>query len=271
VKSITRILVVQLLAGMVTMMFAGTVTGALQQDQRAAAAKELEPLVLDFYTTKVREGVAASAPAPYVSLTVATKRYDTAYALVSFSIDTNDPKLLDNVADLTLKLQPVEVANRKIIRTLGNSTSGVMKAPGPSRNGGTLHKMSFSATAPEGANGINLRITLATVPRPLQIDFYIDLTNEVRIGASGETSPTMTTLKSKANGGLSLVMNKTGLGKLKLAGLAKPVTFLCCCDCHCKWIAVVCPECAISDCCDTCNPDEPAQKGVYWWGLFYLV
>ena len=88
-RSITRILLIQVLAATVAMeMFAGTATHAQQQDQRVAAAKELEPLVLDFYATKVREQITASAPGPYVSLTVATKRYDTSYAVVSFSLDT---------------------------------------------------------------------------------------------------------------------------------------------------------------------------------------
>jgi len=197
-RSITRILLIQVLAATVAMeMFAGPATHAQQQDQRVAAAKELEPLVLDFYATKVREQITASAPGPYVSLTVATKRYDTSYAVVSFSIDTNDPKLLSNVADLALKLEPLEVANGKIIRTFSQTTSGVMKAPGPSRNGSTLHKMSFYARAPEAANGIKLRINLTTVPHPLDLDFSLDLTNEVRVGAGGEASPAMSPLKNK--------------------------------------------------------------------------
>lgn len=266
-RSIVKILLIQVLACTAFLgMFTDTGSGAPQQDQRAAAAKELEPLVLDFYETKVRDGIAASAPRPYVFLTVATKRYDASHALVAFSIDTNDPELLANVAELTMKLQPVEV-NGKITKALGNSTSGVMKATGASRNGVTLHKLSFSASAVEGANGINLKITLATVPRPLVIDFTIDLNNDVRVGAGGEASPTLTTVKSKPDGGaLSSVSNTTNLGTRRLASFAKP--FFCCCTCSCTWVAVVCSGAACSDCCDTC--EEPAQRGCSGGGCYIL-
>lgn len=234
-----RSLVILLLGTVFSIQTPMSATSSVRlQDPKTAAAKKLEPMVLDFYSTNVKEKVAGLSPKPYVSLTVATKRYDAFSALVSLSIDTNDPVLLAKVADLDMEIQPVEFANGKIIRTIGKSMSGVMKAPGASQNGSTLHKISFYASAAEEANAINLQVRLATAPRALEINFTIDLTNEVRVGATGRGSPTLTSTNNKTD----RVFLKTGDWKngitSDLAGLAKSRT--CCCDCSCEWTWAIC-------------------------------
>ena len=262
-----RALVILLLGTLYSIQTPMSATSSVRlQDQRTAAAKELEPMVLDFYNTNVKEKVAALSPKPYVSLTVATKRYDASYALVSLSIDTNDPILLAKVADLDMEIQPVEFANGKITRTVGKSMSGVMKAPGASQNGSTLHKISFYASVVEEANAINLQVKLATAPRPLEINFTIDLTNEVRVGATGRGSPTLTSTTNKTDKVFLKTVDLKSEVAPELLGLSKSRT--CCCDCSCEWTWAICMDGACSNCCDACG--SPPQAGCAGSGCYIL-
>jgi hypothetical protein len=247
-----------------------------QQDQRLAAAKELEPLVLSFYNTRVKDRVSASFQNSFVSFTVAAKRYDTSYALLSLAANTNDSVLVANVPDLVLNVQPVEFLNGKITRNVGNSTTGIFKAGrSASSMENALYIISFSATALEDANAINVHMALSSAPIPQKFNLVISLSNDVRIGTGA--MPSFTSTKTPVNSSgltnrltsrLQNVLYEKNKPKLLLLNSPQGGE-ICQGTCSCATILIICVDCDISHCCNVCT--NPPNGGCVEEGGCYLL
>jgi hypothetical protein len=243
-----RLLSVILAIGLTDGGFAGIrlsqVDKDLEQQKLIAEAKNLSPAVLDAYE-KNRAKLKSSIGQPSLVLTVGTKRYNDAYALVALQINTDDPATLSSLPGLSLEVQPVVVTKGQIVKKTGRGITGSFKVKrtGPE---GLLHKASFPVAVPLDANSVNVVITLVLAGKPLGIEFRISVSNRLTLGYTGRSISSVSAPGAAANSAL--------LQKVSYTRASPTTTFEACC---CTAVAVGCSigddECSVFTHCSTCD------------------
>jgi hypothetical protein len=131
-----------------------------QADERIAQAKMLEGILPDAYNAAM--ATLPHKENPNVSLTVATKRVDSATAVLAVSINTNDPRVLADIPALDFTFQPVELVAGTVAQTIGIPMKvSVGKPTGASLiTGPTIRTISSVIPAPEVANALSISTSL---------------------------------------------------------------------------------------------------------------
>lgn len=256
ILSPVNLLTICLLIGSVPMALRAQARVDQDEARKLEEARNLYTSVRDAYTT-FTVGTLPRISTSYVSMTVATKRYDASNAVIALAINTNDPGLLANVPAVEINLQPVVFEFSRLPRSVGTPVRVQLSEQRPRffSTSNTLRELSMAASVPQEANGINVQMTLIGTGGTRGLKFAISLKDEVNAGTAALHSHSFAALNRRS----------ASVPNLNRRFAMAPISFLAsmqdeiCQEANCIQVSVGCGDCNKSATCNVCDPNDQPQ------------